>query len=69
MYALVPVADGALAPSEVEWGGNIPAKGSAITLLQTKQKLKWKTENSKVIVQLPKSVKTAALALSFTPAS
>lgn len=69
MYALVPVADGALAPSVVEWSGNIPAKGSAVILLQTKQKLKWTIENNKVIVQLPKSVKTAAITLSFTPAN
>jgi alpha-L-fucosidase len=67
MYALIPVPDGTTLPTVVEWSGNLPAKGTTITLLQTKQKLKWTIKNNKVIVQLPKSVTTAAIALSFTP--
>jgi len=69
MYALIPLADGATTPPSIEWSGNVPAKGSAITLLQTRQKLKWKMVNNKVVVQLPYSLKTAAIALSFSPAN
>ncbi len=69
MYAMIPITDGAPVPAVVEWTGNIPAKGSTVTLLQTKQKLKWKIDNNKIVVQLPKSVKTTAIALSFTPAN
>lgn len=65
-YALVPVAEGAPVPPAVEWSSNIPAKGTAITLLQTGQQLEWTVANGKVRVMLPKSLKTVALAFAFT---
>ncbi|MFV0606394.1 MAG: alpha-L-fucosidase [Niabella sp.] len=67
MYALLPVKEDA-AITTVEWIGNTPAKGSAITLLQTGKKLKWKVVGNKTIVTLPKKFKPLhqALALSFT---
>lgn len=66
MYALIPVAEGTTAPSTVTWSGNIPAKGSKITLLQTGKQLKWSVKEGKVNVQLPQHLKTAAVALSFS---
>lgn len=67
MFALIPVTEGAATPAIVEWSGNIPAKGSKIILLQTKQNVKWSVVNGKVKVVLPKSLKTVAIALAFTP--
>ncbi len=64
-YALIPLKEGAPVPVTIEWGGNLPAKGSSITLLQTGQKLKWTIVYGKVRVVLPKGLKTLALALSF----
>ncbi|WP_114791087.1 alpha-L-fucosidase [Niabella yanshanensis] len=66
MYALMPVADGAATPSIIEWSGNIPAKGSTVTLLETRQRLKWSLVNGKVKVVLPSKLKTAAVAIAFT---
>ncbi|MFT4093657.1 MAG: alpha-L-fucosidase [Niabella sp.] len=66
MYALLPVAQEVPVPSIVEWKGNIPKKGTAVTLLQTKQKLKWLVSDGKVKVMIPKSLNTVAIALAFT---
>lgn len=66
MYALIPVKEGDPVPSVVEWSGNIPAKGSKMVLLSTKQNLKWSVVNGRVKVILPKSLKTVAIALAFT---
>ena len=66
MYALLPVKDGEQAPVIIEWTGNIPAKGSAIKLLGTDQKLKWTVNKGKVKVTLPKSLPAVALTLAFT---
>lgn len=52
---------------QISWQGNVPKKGSSITLVSTKQKLKWTSKDGKVIVDLPKTDEDIALAFSFTP--
>jgi len=54
----------------ISWKGNLPAKGSSITLLNTGKALKWSLKNDVVTVQLPGSLKDnpdlfGALAFSF----
>lgn len=66
MFALIPESDDAPLSTTVEWTGNIPAKNSRITLLQTGQKLKWSLVDGTVKVRLPKQLKPAPIALSFT---
>ncbi|GAB3027512.1 alpha-L-fucosidase [Niabella terrae] len=67
-FALVPLTTGQTIPATISWSGNLPEKGSRITLLQTGQKLKWNLRDGKVQVQVPRGIKTAALALAFQPA-
>jgi alpha-L-fucosidase len=69
-YALVILPEDGPLPTTVEWGGNIPKKGSAITLLQTGQKIKWKNENGRIKVTVPAELSKSkesfpALAFSF----
>lgn len=68
-YALVCLPENEPLPATVEWGTNIPRKGSAITLLQTGQKVKWKNENGRIKVTLPSALlksKEAIPALAFS---
>lgn len=69
-YALVTLPENKSLPATVEWGKNIPKAGSAITLLQTGEKVKWINENGRVKVTLPSSLLESkqtlpALAFSF----
>ncbi|WP_412465921.1 alpha-L-fucosidase [Pedobacter sp. KLB.chiD] len=51
----------------ISWQGSIPKKGTSITLLSNKQKVKWKLIDGKVHLDLPKTDEKMALAFSFTP--
>jgi len=55
------------APKEISWKGSIPKKGTTITLLSNKQKVKWKLIDGKVHFDLPKTDEKIALTFSFTP--
>ena len=73
LYALVCVKEGEAIPASVEWKGNLPKKGSKVSLLQTGQSVKWKITDGVVKVELPaallkKEVQTPALAFAFNPA-
>lgn len=55
------------APKEISWKGSIPKKGTSITLLSNKQKVKWKLTDGKVHFDLPKTDEKIALTFSFIP--
>jgi len=59
-------------PPAVKWTGNLPRKGSSMTLLSTGQKVKWKIENNQVTAVIPSSFRLKntgypALCFEFTP--
>lgn len=66
IFSLVCLQEGQQMPSFVEWIGNIPRKGSSMTLLQTKKKVNWKIENGKVRVYLPQGLSNNLEALAFS---
>ncbi|WP_344852956.1 alpha-L-fucosidase [Pedobacter jeongneungensis] len=55
------------AVNEISWQGNIPKKGTPVTILATNQKIKWTLKNDKVYFDLPKTDEKIALTFSFTP--
>jgi len=69
-YAIACLAEGQALPEYVEWNGNIPAKGSEITLLQTGKTVKWTVSGNTTKIMLPSSILKSgepypALAFSF----
>lgn len=75
LYALVCVKEGEAMPATVTWKGNLPKKGSKITLLQSGASVKWILEaDGTVKLTLPAALvkngtATPALAFAFTPAN
>ncbi|QPH41148.1 alpha-L-fucosidase [Pedobacter endophyticus] len=65
MYAIHLIKGDAI--KQVAWQGNLPKKGTQVTLLGSNQKLTWKISNGKVYVNLPKNDEKIALAFSFVP--
>ncbi|MBD0256621.1 MAG: alpha-L-fucosidase, partial [Cytophagales bacterium] len=68
-YAIVCLPEDQPVPATVEWTGNVPRKGSKVTLLQDRKPVKWEQSGDKVKVYLPASLaKTAGayLALAFS---
>jgi alpha-L-fucosidase len=68
-FALVCLPEGKPASTTIEWEGNVPAKGSRLTLLQTGKSVKWQKAGNKVKVWLPADIaskKLPALAFSMT---
>lgn len=65
IYAIYALPEGDNLPATIEWEGNAPKKGSKMTLLQNKKRVKWNTKDGKTIVTLPKNLKQEALVLSF----
>ena len=66
--AIVRIPEGKGIPKEVEWTGNIPAKGTKMRFLSDNSIVKWKVKNDKVTVYLPASFvksKTTYPALTF----
>lgn len=71
-FALVCLRENSLLPSHVEWGNNLPEKGTTMKLLQTGEAVKWVLNGERVKVFLPSSVIKSkvhypALAFSFIP--
>ena len=64
IYALYCVKE-ASPVTKIEWTGNTPAKGSKVILLQTGKTVKWKTENNKTTVELPKGLPSNLPAIAF----
>ncbi len=70
IYALARLTEGEPVPATLEWGGNIPSKGSKVIMLATGKSVKWKIVDGKVSVVVPKSFRVKhgaypALAFSF----
>jgi alpha-L-fucosidase len=55
IYAVACMDEGTAIPSSIKWKGNIPAKGSKMTLLSANKTVKWKVINEEVIVSIPSS--------------
>lgn len=55
----------------ISWTGNVPEKGTALTMVANGKKLKWSSSNGKTIVTLPVGLVGAepALSFAFTPAN
>ncbi len=66
MYALYALPENDTLPATIEWRTNIPAKGSNVTLLQTGKSLRYKVNDDKVTVTLPKGLKNEPLAFAFS---
>ncbi len=71
-YALVPLPENQALPASVEWSGNAPKKGAAMTLLLNGTKLKWTRHGDKITVTIPDSLRKQyasypALAIAFAP--
>jgi alpha-L-fucosidase len=68
-YVIIPLKENEPMPSAIIWSKNIPAKGSAVTLLMNGKKVKWEKTSDGVKVNLPADVKKLksypALAFSF----
>ncbi len=65
IYALVCMPENKPLPPTVEWTGNAPAKGTKMILLQTGKPVKWKMNDNKIIVSLPKGLPVDVPALAF----
>jgi alpha-L-fucosidase len=63
VYALVTFAEGKTPAATITWKGNAPARGSAMRLLESTVKVKWKKSGDDITVTLP-----AALIKKYTPA-
>ncbi|SFE70605.1 alpha-L-fucosidase [Sunxiuqinia elliptica] len=69
-YALARIAEGEALPETVSWTGNLPAKGTKMTLVATGQRVRWKKDGDQVVVSVPKAFRKKhktypALAFSF----
>nr|WP_233166842.1 alpha-L-fucosidase [Pedobacter sp. ASV2] len=49
----------------ISWSGNTPKKGTLITLLSSGKKLKWKSLNGQITVELPADATNENIALAF----
>lgn len=72
-YAIARTAEGSAVPATIKWKGNLPAKGSKMTLLSSNQKVSWKLVGNEVVVTIPKAFRDAnktypALAFEYTAA-
>ncbi|WP_373397844.1 hypothetical protein V8V91_25540 [Algoriphagus halophilus] len=52
----MPLEEGEELGERISWSVNPPKKGSKIQVLGEKGSLKWKTENGKTVVSIPKSL-------------
>jgi alpha-L-fucosidase len=64
-YALTCLKKDQPLPAYISWKGNVPAKGSKVTLLQNQQRLKWTQAGEEVRVRLPKGLPADLPALAF----
>jgi alpha-L-fucosidase len=67
-YALLALPDGQSLPAELHWQGNLPRRGTAVRIVGSGRKLKWKQQaDNTVVVHLPKGLPQESLALEFIP--
>lgn len=73
MFAIVRIAEGNKIPAVVTWAGNIPAKGTTVTLLSDGSEVKWEVNGDQVRVTIPSSFRKMAgypaLTFEFKPAT
>lgn len=65
LYAILPLEEGETLGESISWTLNPPSKGARIRILGEKESLRWKNENGKTVVYLPKSLQKK---LASTPA-
>jgi len=68
LYALATMQEGKDIPATITWKGNVPRRGTAMTLVSTGEKLKWKVVGEQVTVTLPASARKVynpAVALTY----
>ncbi|WP_316800048.1 alpha-L-fucosidase [Pedobacter frigidisoli] len=53
-------------PKQISWKGNAPKKGTVVTLLNGKRKLKWTTTGDVTTIDLPGNEEQVAWAFSFS---
>jgi alpha-L-fucosidase len=63
LFAIACLSEGTSMPHTVSWNGNVPRKGTRMTLLSTGATVKWSVQGDRVTVSVPASV-----AKSYTPA-
>ncbi|TVT39527.1 alpha-L-fucosidase [Hymenobacter setariae] len=71
-YAIACLPENQAAPTTLTWTGNVPKKGSKLTLLQTGKSVKWSASGDKVTLTMPAGMSTQAgaypaLAFAFVP--
>ncbi len=65
LYAIYALPENETLPATIEWEGNVPAKGTRMTLLQNNKRVRWKSDGTKTTVFLPENLKQEPLVLSF----
>mgnify|MGYP000757142117 CR=1 FL=1 len=67
LYALYALPEGETLPAVIEWGGDVPERGTSVRLLSTGQRMKWIERDGKVAVTLPAKLagSTEPIALQF----
>lgn len=68
VYALVRLPDGKI-PATITWKGNLPKKGTRMTLLNAHTSVKWTIKDGQAVIRLPKKITSQAyeaLAFSFS---
>ena len=55
--AIVKIPEGQKIPDVIEWMGNLPAKGTKMSILQGITQVKWKNSSNKVSVRVPESIR------------
>lgn len=71
-YAIHCLEENKDIPETVSWTGNIPQKGTSVTLISTGKKVKWNVLQGKTTIELPadavKNSAGIALAFEYNPA-
>jgi len=70
-YAIACIDEKSEVPATIKWKGNIPKKGSRITLLSANKVVRWKVIKDEVVVSIPSSFRSKnenypALSFEFT---
>jgi len=73
LYAIYCIKEGEKLPNEISWTGNLPKKGTSVSLISNGKKLKWKESDGGIKLSLPESLAKQdsgiALAFEFSPAT
>ncbi|PTT03777.1 alpha-L-fucosidase [Pedobacter sp. HMWF019] len=72
-YAIYCINEGEKLNNEISWTGNLPKKGTSVSLISNGKKLKWKESNGEIKLSLPEDLvkenSGIALAFEFSPAT